>query len=208
MNIQPIVEGHGEVAAVPVLVRRLRDEAGTFDLDVNRPIRRKRSEFVNEQAVRKAVRLALLQADCAAILMIFDADDDCPKDLAPKVEAWAKAEAGTVPCALVMANREYEAWFLATVESLRGQSGVRNDATSHPEPESPRDAKGELEQRMHVGLSYAAMADQPAMTAKFDMTTAYARCRSFRRMVKAFGEIARGAGVAMPNWPPLRWQGA
>lgn len=28
MNIQPIVEGHGEVAAVPVLLRRLRDAAG------------------------------------------------------------------------------------------------------------------------------------------------------------------------------------
>ena len=26
MNIQPIVEGHGEVAALPVLLRRLRDE--------------------------------------------------------------------------------------------------------------------------------------------------------------------------------------
>jgi len=27
MNIQPIVEGHGEVEAVPILLRRLRDLA-------------------------------------------------------------------------------------------------------------------------------------------------------------------------------------
>jgi len=43
MNIQPIVEGHGEVSAVPVLLRRLRDQAQAFALDINAPIRRKRS---------------------------------------------------------------------------------------------------------------------------------------------------------------------
>ena len=36
MNIQPIVEGHGEVAAVPVLLRRLRDAAEAYGIDVGR----------------------------------------------------------------------------------------------------------------------------------------------------------------------------
>ena len=38
MKIQPIVEGYAEVQALPVLLRRLRDEAGVFDVEVNRPI--------------------------------------------------------------------------------------------------------------------------------------------------------------------------
>lgn len=32
MTIQPIVEGHGEVNAVPVLLRRLVDEAQTWEI--------------------------------------------------------------------------------------------------------------------------------------------------------------------------------
>ena len=35
MNIQPIVEGHGEVEAVPVLLRKLRDIAQTYPLEIN-----------------------------------------------------------------------------------------------------------------------------------------------------------------------------
>jgi hypothetical protein len=33
MNIQPIVEGAGDVSAVPVLLRRLRDEAALYQVD-------------------------------------------------------------------------------------------------------------------------------------------------------------------------------
>jgi hypothetical protein len=39
VNIQPIVEGDGEVFAVPVLLRRLRDAAGAYSLGVNQPIK-------------------------------------------------------------------------------------------------------------------------------------------------------------------------
>ena len=53
-----------------------------------------------------------------------------------------------MPCYVVMPNREYEAWFLATIESLRGTRGIRDDATPHPDPESPRGAAEELRRRM------------------------------------------------------------
>jgi hypothetical protein len=206
MSIQPIVEGYGEVAAVPVLLRRLRDEAQAFVLKVNPPIRRKRWEFANEAAVRKAVRLALLQPECDAILILFDSDDDCPKELAPRIHDWARAEAGPTPCAVVMAHREYEAWFLAAIESLRGRRGIRLDANSHPSPESPRAAKGLLEERMIPGRSYHETADQAALTALFDMASAFTRCRSFRRMVTAFGVLVAGAGAALTKWPPDEWK--
>jgi hypothetical protein len=205
MRIQPIVEGHGDVSAVPVLLRRLRDEAGAFGLDVNSPIRRKRSEFATEEGVRKAVRLALLQPQTSAILVLFDSDDDCPKELAPRVQGWAQAESRSVRSAVVMAHREYEAWFLAAIESLRGRRGIRNDANSHPQPELPRGTKSQLEDRMEKGHTYAETTDQAALSAVFDMRTAYARCSSFRKLVRAFGAITSAAGIAMPEWPPTGW---
>ena len=45
MTIQPIVEGHGEVEAVPILLRRLRDLARAYPLEVNAPIRRHRRRW-------------------------------------------------------------------------------------------------------------------------------------------------------------------
>jgi len=207
MNIQPIVEGHGEVSAVPVLLRRLRDIAEAFDMDVNPSIRKPRAQFTNEQQLRTAVRLARTQEDCSGILILLDSDDDCPATIGPSIQAWATDEARPVPCAVVLAHREYEAWFLASIESLRGTRGIRSDAESHTAPESPRDAKGQLEDRMEPRRSYSETADQSALTATFDMGAAYGKCRSFRRMVKAFGDLATALGVALPNpWPPAEWQ--
>jgi hypothetical protein len=207
MNIQPIVEGHGEVNAVPELLRRLRNEAHAYQLDVNPPIRKKRSELVEEAQLRRAVLLARKQENCAAILVLFDSDDDCPKTLAPSVQGWAESAAGSVPCAVVMAHREYEAWFLAAIESLRGVRGIRPDAVSHHEPEAPRGAKWHLEQRMARGRSYSETADQAALSARLDLAAVYRRCRSFKRMVRAFGLLALGAGITLPHWPPTAWEG-
>jgi len=204
--IQPIVEGHGEVEAAPVLLRRLVNEAKVFDLKVGKPIRKNRSELVNRESLLKAVKVALLKPGCRAILILFDSDDDCPKDLAGTVEGWAKQEARNVPCAVVMAHREYEAWFLASIESLRGKHRIRLDAEPHPRPEGPRDAKGEFEQRMVARTTYSETADQAPLSATFDMRNAYVRCRSFRRMVKAFGELASGMGIGLPEWPPSSWK--
>jgi Domain of unknown function (DUF4276) len=207
VNIQPVVEGHGEVAAVPVLLRRLRDIAKLFEWDVNPPIRRKRSELVQDAELRRSIRLARIQPDCGAILVLFDSDDDCPGQLGPSLQRSAQQEAGTVPCCVALAHREYEAWFLASIESLRGRRGIKPDAVSHPRPEEPRGAKGHLEQRMHARLTYSERADQPALTAVFDMKPAYGKCRSFRHLVRAFGDLVC-AGGSMLNvpWPPVEWQ--
>jgi hypothetical protein len=173
---------------------------------VNQPIRKRRPELADETELRRAVRLALKQEGCTAILILFDSDDDCPAELGPLVQAWAQDEAGKLPCAVVMAHREFEAWFLAAIESLRGTRGVRADALSHPEPESHRGAKGLLEQRLVKGRSYSETADQTALTARFDMARAYRRCRSFQHMVRAFGLLAAGVGVPLNPWPPEAWQ--
>ena len=205
MIIQPIVEGQGDEAAVPLLLRRLRDEAQAWGLEVGRPHRRRRTQLVRKDSLQSAVQVAALREDCAAILVLFDADDDCPKELAATLEEWAREAAGGKPCAVVMANREYEAWFLASIEALRGKASILPDATSHHEPEVPRDAKGELERRMPRGVSYSATVDQTILTAHLDLESAYRRCRSFRRLVSAFGDLAAAVGLGPAVWPPRSW---
>ncbi len=72
MKIYPIVEGHGEVEAVPVLMRRLLAEARCFGIQVGRPIKRTQAQFRSRETVQSAVRLALLQPACAAVVILFD----------------------------------------------------------------------------------------------------------------------------------------
>lgn len=205
MMIRPIVEGQGEEAAVPLLLRRLQAEAQLWELEVGRPHRRRRTQLVRKDSLQRAVQVALLHESCAGILILLDADDDCPKELAPQLALWAQEVSGEKPCAVVMANREYEAWFLASIEALRGRATILPDACSHPAPEVPRDAKGELERRMARGRSYSTTVDQASLTAHLDLAAAYRCCRSFRKLVSAFGALATAAGVPPTTWPPPSW---
>lgn len=206
MMIQPIVEGHGEVKAARVLLRRLIREVNAWDIDIDRPIRCNRNKLTKRPELEKAVGLARIRPDCSAILIMFDGDRDCPAELGPNVQRWAAAVAGGIPCEVVLPHREYEAWFLAAIESLRGQRGIRPDAMPHPEPETPRGAKEQLEAKMQRGRSYMETTDQPAFSASFSFATAYARCRSFRRMTRAFGALLRAMGRGVAPWPPPAWR--
>ena len=205
MNIQPIVEGHGDVVAFPVLLRRLLAEAGKSTIGVGRPIRRRRHELVREFDVQKAVRLALSKQNCRAILILFDGDSDCPAELGPAVRAWATASASGIPCEVVLAHREYEAWFLAAIESIRGRRGILSDAESHPSPEEPRGAKEQLEARMRAGISYIESTDQPALSALFSMSDAYRSSRSFRKLTRSIGALLSSLQQDVGTWPPPAW---
>src|ERR1019366_6379000 len=110
MKIKPIVEGHGDVLAVPELLRRLQFEygLGAHAVQIARPIRWNRSYFNSEQQVRRAVPRAPAEPDCVGILVGIDVDDDCPNAFAPQVAAWARQESRGICCEVVMAHREYE----------------------------------------------------------------------------------------------------
>jgi hypothetical protein len=200
--IQPIFEGQGDESALPILLRRLGELAGVWDLEVAKPHRRNRTHLVQKDSLRRHVRVAALRPNCSGILIVLDADDDCPRVLAPTLAIWAREAAAGIPCEIVMANREYEAWFLASIEALRGRAGILPDAVSHPDPEAPRDAKGELERRMHPKVSYLPAVDQARLTALIVLETAFQRCRSFRKLARAFGALA---GIPPENWPPAAW---
>jgi hypothetical protein len=206
MTIQPIVEGHGEVAAFPILLRRLQDAAAVYDFGIGHPIRRKRSELVIETKLRTAIQLAKGTPDCIGILILLDADDDAACTKGPQLLRWARAEAGEIPCEVVLANREYEAWFLASMESLRRRCGIPGTATSHATPENVRDAKGAVQAQMVPGAAYSPTAHQPSLTAAMDLAQAHLACQSFQKLVRAFSAFCISAGIALPaEWPPPDW---
>ena len=132
----------------------------------------------------------------------FDGDDDCPAELGPAVQGWATDSARDIPSEVVIAHREYEAWFLAALDSLRGIRGIREDAEPHSEPEQPRGAKELVQQHMADRRSYREVSDQPALTAEFSLPDAYRRSRSFRKLTKSFGSLLEAMGHDIGVWPP------
>ena len=73
----------------------------------------------------------------------------------------------------MLANCEYESWFIAAVDSLRGARSISTEADVPTDPVSFRGAKEWLRSRMSG--PYSPTANQPAFTARFDMTLARRR---------------------------------
>ena len=174
VKIGCIVEGHGDVVAVPLLIRRIAAELHPdLVIETPRPIRVHRNQVVQADKLERRVELAAQRiGGQGAIFIILDADDACPAQLGPELLSRASQTCSDLPIAVVLAKYEFEAWFLASVESLRGQRGLRANIQPPNEPETIRGAKEWLTHRMEGSRTYSETHDQPALTALFDMEQA------------------------------------
>lgn len=190
VRIAAIVEGHGECGAVPVLIRRIAQEIDAgFVPTVLPPLRVPASRLLKAGEIERSVELAARKLQgFGGIVVIVDCDWDggCPAREGPTLLRRARQARADYPVSVVLAKKEYESWFLAAAESLRGRRGLPETLERPPDPESIRDAKGWLTDRMPIGAGYSETDDQPALTAVFDMTTAR-RADSFD---KCFRELA------------------
>ncbi|MCE2393317.1 DUF4276 family protein [Candidatus Poribacteria bacterium] len=165
------------------------------------PIRTSRSKIVRKGELERRVELAAQKIKGqGAILILIDSDDDCPAKLGPELVCRASEARSDLPIAVVLAKCEFEAWFLAAAESLRGYKGLKNDLTSPHNPEEIRGAKEWLGQRMEGNRKYSPTADQPALTASFDLDQArYADSfdKCYRAIAHLLDELQK-AGSSLP----------
>lgn len=167
-----IVEGHGEYFAVPILLRRIAESQG-HTVIVPRPIRVNRDKVVKHGELERAVELAARRVGAnGRVLILLDAEKDCPANLAPALLRRASEARSDRRIRVVLAKTEYEAWFLAAARSVAGRRDIDPGATPPDQPESIRNAKGWLSKRMPSGRSYEETVDQPALTAIFDLQAA------------------------------------
>jgi hypothetical protein len=180
--IVPIVEGDGEVEAVPILLRRIAEWRASSDMPmILQPLRVKRDKFLNkhEEFNRVLILAARKLVDPGWILILLDADDDCPVTLASKILDRCRQVVAHKAVSVVLAKREYEAWFIAASESLNGYRGLVLGQGAEIDPEAKRDAKGWMRERMANG--YREVLDQPAFSSRMNLKFAYERSRSFKK---------------------------
>lgn len=176
VRLAAIVEGHGEVAAVPILIRRIaeRMDPPVF-VDVD-PILRVPASSLRKgsELERQVERAARKMQEKGGILILIDCDWDggCPAEEGPDLLRRAREARSDLPISVVLAKKEYEAWFIAAAESLRGKRGLVQNLTCDCAPEEIRGAKEWLSDHMPTGRPYSATIDQPALTAIFDLDLA------------------------------------
>jgi hypothetical protein len=192
VRIAPIVEGHGEVQAVPMLIRRIAAAVepvltAAIELPIRVPANRLRKPDELERTVELAARKL---GGVGGILILIDCDWDngCPKWDGPALLQRAQSARPDMLVSLVLAYREYEAWFIAAAESIRGRRGLAETLEVVADPEGIRGAKEWLSSRMPRNRPYAETTDQPALTQWFDMQTAR-RANSFDKCYREIVDL-------------------
>jgi len=166
--------------------------------------------MVAGDTLRRAVQMQSVRAGCqGGILVVADADDDCPIELADRLRELAGQQMSKLTVAVAV--REFESWFLASIRSLAGHGAVRPDADYPKDPDIRRDAKGALSSLM--ATTYRATLHQPAFAELMDLGAAM-RSRSFSHLVSSVGYLlgARGTGAASRQadrgaWHRRPWRG-
>lgn len=184
-HVTPIVEGHGETAAVPLLLRRLVpliDPSRTAE--VSKPIRQHRSLLLKAGQLERFVDLAArrVRERHGAVLVLVDCDQSCAARLGPELLSRVLDAVGDTPAAVVLPVREFEAWFLAAAASIAGRRGLPPELDPPAHPEGVVDAKGWLTRRRTDGLAYSPTTDQPALANAFDLRAARSRSPSFDKL--------------------------
>lgn len=141
-TIASIVEGDGEVRALPKLLHRIAAELGAPNLLTPTPMRIPRGKITIVGGIERVVAAEALRVSAkGGVLVLLDADDDCPAEFGPLLLARAQAVRPDKRVSVVLANREFEAWFLAAAPSLAGQFGFPADFVRPRDSETRETAK-------------------------------------------------------------------
>ena len=195
-TIVPIVEGHGDQRAIrPLIERVVNAYCSSGAVHVVRARRIQRDQPIKPEALENAAALARRQVGSGdgGVLILIDADDDCPRELGPHLLERARGATGGTAVAVVLAEREFEAWGLAAARSLRGWRGLPSDLEPPANPQSVRGAKEWLTERMAGAAAYSPTADQASLAATIDLREART-APSFDKFCRAVCSLAAGSG--------------
>lgn len=201
-KIVPIVEGDGDIKAVPILLRRvLHESLQQYTWDVSSPKKACGLARLHKKLVAY-LRYAASEKDAQAILILLNLDDGCPMVEAKKLADKVRELSSRLPVAIVLASREYEAWFLASIDTIAHQEGQKyrfsptflQNPTPPSDVEGIRGAKEWISRQMIRGYRYKETSQQPSMTTLIDFKLAAQRSRSFRRLLHAVELLVQHEG--------------
>jgi hypothetical protein len=197
-----IVEGPGEVEAVPILLRRLLEERQAYGVTIQKSINANGIGNIKAQkGLERFLKLAEIHS-CNAILVLIDADVDCAKSIASELADRARLQNPHIATAVVAAKYRFENWFPASLETLSGRRNFQTELPIITDPEAMPDPKRWISNHKTKGRIYKETMDQAPMSQLIDLGLVSQRSRSFRRLVHAVDELLDSISTATPQITP------
>jgi len=190
----PIVEGYGDIQAVPILLRRILEHHNIFDVKVLSPhkrgdlpkIKANFDNYFKMEIKENAAILLLIDFDCASCVCVAD----------EAVQLYQKAHAirAEWPFKVAFMVKEFETLFLAEANASRSVLKQIPKNKAFPDaPESIRDAKGWLSKAMPSGYAYKETVHQVKLAAAVNLERLRESSASFRHLEKSVLGLVGGA---------------
>ena len=185
-TLLPIVEGHGDIKAVPVLIRRILEHHNHFDVEVLFPHKRGdlpkiKANFDNcfKMAIKeKAAVIWIIDFDCATC--------DCVAEEAAQLYQRANTIYAGWPFKVAFMVKEFETLFLSEPDATRSVLKEIPKTTAFPEdPETIRGAKEWLSRAMPSGYAYKETVHQAKLAAAVDLDYLRTSSASYRHLEKS-----------------------
>lgn len=191
-RLLPIVEGEGDERAVPVLLRKILEHHGHYEIQVLKPQRRGElpkvkanfRRFFETAILEDAAVLCVLDFDCEGCIDV-NSEEQALRDLAQNIRPGYPFDA----CFIV---KEFESLFLC--DSLTTQSilpAIAAGTVFPANPESVRDAKGWLSSAQPKGMAYKPTTHQAKITSQLNLEHLAQHSPSFQRLTRAILNIIR-----------------
>lgn len=187
MRLLPIVEGQGDMQAVPLLLRRvLHEVCARFDVEVLQV--QKRGEWPR---VKRDFDRMYRSARIESTSILWVVDFDCEECLDPIIERnWLRQQVARIDPSgrveIVFMIQEYESLFLSDPSCICSSYPELSETTTFPsEPEAVRDAKGWISNALPKGRAYKPTTDQAKLTSRLDLNRLRQTSSSYRRFEKA-----------------------
>jgi hypothetical protein len=180
-----VIEGRGELEAVPILLRKLLLREGVHKDIIGKPVQcLGRDNALKEGGLEGRVAIAAARPGCRAVLVILDGEGDPVCELGPQLATRAEVGARGKPTAVCLADEKYEDWLIASAETL----GLEN-LTYKP-------GRGAISLLIDAlkPAKYIKPTWQPRLTHALELDLAVERSQSLRRFCARVIRLCQEAG--------------
>lgn len=206
--IAPIVEGQTESTSLERILQRIWQEIlqRPNRLSVIQPNRGTRTQLISNQSDDLARRIQQCQIQLQekhrrqpdasrSILLMLDADDDCPVQIASQLrDRMQRIARPEVLCLCVIPHRMFENWIVAGSSTLGNISGLPENLPSIADVTDVDQLRGvdwlETQIRLHRrGGKYKKTVDAPVFVQRMSLSDCQQYSRSFRKLVSELAKI-------------------
>jgi hypothetical protein len=179
-HIGLVVEGSGDIGAVPMLLRRHLQSQGFMKDILGKPIPLNgKGSATAEDGIERYVATAAIRPGCRAVVVVLDADKEPTCVEGPTLLARAQTRVH-VPVLVALAERDFEDWMYCSIESMElgtidfqvGKNG------------------GSVIEAALYPRSYVKPTWQPRLTSRMDLELAAGRSVSLRRLLDRVVDFA------------------